>query len=80
VFRYLETLLLEFTKVGLGSCVEVSVAGYPELLRRELGIAEDMEILCGVAIGTEDLEFKANILRIERRPIEDNVVFLEDLD
>jgi nitroreductase len=76
--RYLQTLLLEFTKLGIGSCVEVSVAGYPEVLKRELDIDEEFEILCGIAIGTEDLEYKVNGLRIARRPIEDNVVFLED--
>jgi nitroreductase len=78
VGMYLQTLLLELTNVGLGSCVEVSVAGYPEVLRSELGIGEELEILCGVAIGVEDREFRANELRIERQPIEKNVVFLEE--
>jgi len=78
VGMYLQTLLLELTKVGLGSCVEVSVAGYPEVLRKELGIGEELAIMCGVAIGIEDGEFGANKLRIARRPVEDNVVFLED--
>jgi nitroreductase len=78
VGMYLQTLLLELTKSGLGSIVEVSVAGYPEVLRSELGIGEEFEILCGVAMGFEDENFKANTLKIARRPVEDNVVFLEE--
>lgn len=78
VGMYLQTLLLEFTRVGLGTCVEVSVAGYPEVLRSELGIQEELDILCGVAIGLEDKEFPANLLKIPRQPIENNVVFLEN--
>ncbi|KUJ17688.1 Nitroreductase [Mollisia scopiformis] len=77
VGMYLQTLLLELTKVGLETCVEVSVAGYPEVLRSELGIGDELDILCGVAIGLEDGEFRANELRIARQPIEKNVVFLE---
>jgi nitroreductase len=78
VGMYLQTLLLELTKAGLGSIVEVSVAGYPEVLRSELGIGEEFEILCGVAMGFEDENFKANTLKIAKRPVEDNVVFLEE--
>ena len=78
VGMYLQTLLLALTEVGLGSCVEVSVAGYPEVLRSELGIDDGLEILCGVAMGFEDKDFGANKLKIARRPIEENVVFLEE--
>lgn len=42
VGMYLQTLLLALTKRGLGTCVEVSVAGHPDILRRELGVAEDL--------------------------------------
>lgn len=54
VGMYLQTLLLGLTERGLGTCVEVSVVGYPETLRKELGIAEELQILCGVAIGYAD--------------------------
>lgn len=76
VGMYLQTLLLELTKEGLSSCVEVSVAGYPEVLRSELGIDGGLDVLCGIAIGFEDPEFRGNQLRIARAPIEDNVVLL----
>ena len=33
VGMYLQTLLLALTARGLGTCVEVSIAGYPEIVR-----------------------------------------------
>jgi nitroreductase len=75
---WLETLLLSLTEQGLGTCVEVSVAGYPEVLRKELGIPDELTVLCGLAIGYQDPEFKANTLHIGRQPVEESVVFLED--
>lgn len=78
VGMYLQTFLLEITKLGLGSCVEVSVAGYPEVLKNELDFEDRWEVLCGVAVGYEDEEFGANKLKIERDGVDKNVVFLED--
>jgi nitroreductase len=33
VGMFLQTLLLALTARGLGTCVEVSIAGYPEVVR-----------------------------------------------
>jgi nitroreductase len=74
---FLQTLLLALTERGLGSCVEVSVTGYPEILRAQLPISEELEILCGVAIGYPDPDFAANKLHIQREPVKENIVFLE---
>ncbi len=75
---WLQTLLLALTERGLGTCVEVSVAGYPDIIRKELGIAPDLFILCGLAIGYADDSFAANLLDVGRDPIVNNVVFLEE--
>ena len=77
VGMFLQTLLLALTERGLGSCVEVSVTGYPEILRAQLTISEELSILCGVAIGYPDPHFAANELHIQREPIKENIVFLE---
>ncbi len=75
VGMFLQTFLLALTARGLGSCVQVSVAGYPEVLRHHLSIGEDMRILCGVAIGYPDPEFAANRITVPRNPLDHNVVF-----
>jgi nitroreductase len=78
VGMFLQTLLLALTARGLGSCVEVSIAGYPEIVRAQLSIPEELSILCGVAVGYPDPDFAANKLHVGREVLERNVVFLAD--
>jgi nitroreductase len=77
VGMYLQTLLLALTARGLGTCVEVSVAGYPDVVRTELKIPPELTIICGLAVGYSDPEFPANKLRIGRDPVANHVKFLE---
>lgn len=78
VGMFLQTLVLALTARSLGTCVEVSVAGYPEVLRSELGIGAELSILCGLAVGYPDPEFPANGLDSGREPVERNVRFVGD--
>ena len=78
VGMFLQTFLLALTERNLGSCVEVSVAGYPDTIRAQLAIPEELSILCGVAIGYADPKFPGNRLRVSRNPVEENVVFHEN--
>ena len=77
VGMFLQTLLLALTERGLGSCVEVSIVGYPEIVRAELDIPGELSMLCGLAVGYADPDFAANNLKIGREPIEKNAVFLD---
>jgi nitroreductase len=78
VGMYLQTLLLALTERGLGTCVEVSIAGYPEIVRAQLAIPAELSILCGLAIGYPDPDFVANQLHVNRDPVAKNVVFLDE--
>jgi len=78
VGMYLQTLMLAFTERGLGTCVEVSIAGYPEIVRGQLAIPAELSILCGLAVGYPDPEFAANRLHVGRDPVGKNVVFLDE--
>lgn len=77
VGMYLQTLLLALAERGLGTCVEVSIAGYPEIVRAQLAIPAELSILCGLAVGYPDPDFAANKLHVDREVIEKNVVFLD---
>jgi nitroreductase len=77
VGMYLETLLVALTERGLGTCIEASVTGYPEIVRAQLAIPAELSILCGLAVGYPDPDFPANLLHINRESIEKDVVFLE---
>jgi nitroreductase len=76
VGMYLQTLVLVLTAKGLGTCVQVALSGYPEVVHDLLGIPADQTILCGVSIGYPDPDFPANHLRMGRQPVEQNVVFV----
>jgi nitroreductase len=77
VGMFLQTLLLALTERGLGTCVQVSIAAYPEILRAELEIPDEPTVLCGLAIGYPDPAFPGNSLAVPRNPVETNVVFLD---
>jgi nitroreductase len=77
VGMFLQTFVLALTERGLGSCVQVSIAAYPEILRAHLGIPEDLTVLCGMSIGYPDPAFAGNSLAVPRNPVADNVVFLD---
>jgi nitroreductase len=74
---FLQTLLLALTARGLGTCVQVSIAGYPDIVREQLNIGEDMRVLSGLAIGYPDPAFPANDLHVPRNAVEQNVVFVD---
>jgi nitroreductase len=78
VGMFLQTLVLALTARGLGTCVQVAIAGYPEIIHEQLDIPEQFTILCGMSIGYADPDFPANKIRVARQPIEQNVVFLDD--
>ena len=69
---------LALTARGIGSCVQVSVAGYPDILREQLHIGDEYRILCGIAIGYPDPTFPANNLDVPRNPLEANVTFVTE--
>ncbi|MET0704094.1 MAG: nitroreductase [Mycobacterium sp.] len=77
VGMFLQTLVLALTARGLGTCVEVSIAGYPEILRAHLDIAPEFTILCGLAVGYPDPDFPGNQLRVGRHAVAEHVRFVD---
>jgi nitroreductase len=73
----LQTSILALTVRGLSTCVEVSVVGYPDIVRKELKIAPELTIICALAVGYPDPDFPANKLRIGRDPVAKHVVFFD---
>lgn len=74
---WLESVLLLATEAGLGTCAQAALATYPGVLRRELGIGDELAILCGIAIGYEDGAVPANACRTARAPVGANVTLVE---
>jgi nitroreductase len=78
VGMFLQTLVLALTERGIGTCVQVSIAHFPEVLREQLDIPDELAPLCGLSLGYPDPDFPANQLHVPRNPVEHNVVFLDD--
>ncbi len=78
VGMYLQTLILCLTARGLGTCAQVSLAAYPEIIRSELNIPPELLIICGLAVGYADPDFPANYLHINREAVEKNITFLDN--
>lgn len=73
---WLQTLTLALEARGVGSCAQVYLAGYADCIRRELGIPEGMEVICGLSIGYADESSPANCVRTVRDSIDCNVTFI----
>ncbi|KAI0521233.1 oxidoreductase [Xylaria bambusicola] len=77
VGMYVQTLLLALTEVGVGSCVEISISGYAEVVREVVGIGEGLVVLCGIAVGFEDAGARVNRVQMGRDGVEESTVWVE---
>lgn len=73
---WLQTFMLALVDRGLASCPQAAIRLYPDVVRKEVGIADDMRILCGISFGYEDPSVPANAARQKREPLTTNVQFL----
>jgi nitroreductase len=72
---YAQTLMLALASRGIASCPMECAVWYPEVVRDEFEISEDLTFLVGCAFGYEDPEVPANACRTDRVPIDECVVF-----
>jgi nitroreductase len=68
---FMQNVMLGLTAQGLGSCPQFSVAGYADIVRKVLGLAEDRCIVAGMSVGWPDAEAKVNTFVPERLPLGD---------
>jgi len=74
---FAQTLMLAARARGLHTCAEASIASYPDIVRRELNIARDYTIMCGIALGYADVAAVVNTFQPERIKLEDYATFYE---
>lgn len=74
---YVQTLMLMMTAHGIASCSMGSLRSYPDVVRAELGIPDEIGVLCGLCFGYEETSHPANRTRTTRAPLEENVTFRE---
>jgi len=67
---YVNNFLLAATAHGVGSVAQAALAMYPSVLRRELMLGDDRNIVCGISFGYPDLDHPTNSYRTTRAPID----------
>ena len=70
-----QSIMLEAREYGLDSAPAVMLVAYPEIIRAELGIPENLSIVFGIALGHADGQSPQNKYRTPRRPIKEVVRF-----
>ncbi|KIZ16021.1 nitroreductase [Streptomyces natalensis] len=68
---FLQNVMLGLVAHGLGSCPQASVAGYADILRKELGIGTDRLIVCTLAVGYPDEAAPVNRFVPQRAGLEE---------
>lgn len=70
---WMQNFTLALRAQGVETCYMASIAGYPAVLQRELGLVGDVNFLSAIAIGYEDMNYVGNDLRMRRDPWTNNV-------
>ena len=74
---FLQTIMLAARARGLHTCPEAAIASYPDICRRELGIADDWIVICGMALGYAEPGALVNTFQPPRIAVEEYAVFLD---
>ena len=53
-------IILAAHSLGLGACLQGSIAGYPDIVRDSLGIPQNKVLLLGISLGYPDLDAPIN--------------------
>ena len=70
---FLQSVMLAAMEEGLATCAQAALAAlaeYPQIVQKALNYAEDTTLICGMALGYEDLEADVNKYRTPREPVE----------
>ena len=67
---FMENLMLAARACGLDTCPQAAFADFQDTIRHALGLPENEQVICGMALGYADPEAPENRLRTERIPAE----------
>ncbi len=70
-----QSIMLAARERGIGSAVAFAIVAYPELIRAQLGVPDNLSVVIGIALGKEDESHIQNSYKSPRRPLA-NVVRL----
>jgi nitroreductase len=74
---FYQSIMLAALEEGLATCPQAALAQFPDLIRKQLGYGEEMQVVAGMALGYEDPDAKVNNYRTSRIEVEDFTRFFE---
>jgi nitroreductase len=75
---YVSAFALAACANGVASIPQAAVAAFPDVLREQLGLAPERNVVCAISFGFEDDSHVANSYRTRRALLEDTVRFIAD--
>lgn len=72
---FIQSVTLAAVEEGLATCLQESLAEYPDIVKQALGIGDGFILLCGMAIGYEDKSAPINQYRTPRAELREYVSF-----
>ncbi len=67
---FLQSIMIAAIEEGLATCPQAALAEYPQIVQKALGYSNDMTLICGMALGYEDLDADVNQYRTPRESVE----------
>jgi len=66
---FIQSVMLAAMEEGLASCAQAALAEYPDIVKQSLNYNADAKLICGMALGYEDLGADVNQYRTAREPV-----------
>lgn len=66
---FLQSVMLAAVEEGLATCPQAALGEYPTIVKQELGYPDDSILICGMAMGYEDISAKVNSYRTPREDV-----------
>ena len=74
---FIQSVALLATEQGLSTCIQASLAEYPDIVRSLLNVPEDFSLACGMSLGYEDEGAGVNRFRTQRVLLKEFVTWHE---
>lgn len=74
---YVQVLLLAMQAQGVAAIPQAALAGHSALVKSQLGIPSERQVVCGISFGYEDNDHPANSYRTRRASIEEVVNWVD---
>lgn len=70
---FTQSVVLAAHALGLGSCIQASIVGYPDAIREFLGVPSSKSLVLGISIGYPEPEAKVNSYQSSRADLDQMV-------